>query len=736
MLKEFGQDDYPSLLRSSLSTIKRLKAELAQQTKGQEPIAIIGMGCRFPGGCHDPETFWQFLAAGGDGIIEAPRDRWSLEDFYDPDPNATGKIYLREAGFLQENVGDFDARFFGISPREAVEMDPQQRLLLEVSWEALELAGIPANQLKGTQTGVYIGIPGSEYALLPREDVDMSPYRLTGTIANIASGRISYILGIHGPSISVDTACSSSLVTVHLACESLQRGESSLALAGGVSLMLAPSAFLSLCRLHALARDGRCKTFDADGDGYGRGEGCGIVVLKRLSDALRDNDPILAVIKGTGVNQDGPGSGLTVPNGKAQKALILKALEVANVSPADIGYLEVHGTGTALGDPIEFQALTEVFGKEHKREQPLYIGSVKSNIGHLEASAGIASLIKSVMCLQNKQIPPNLHLHNINPKIHLDRIPAMVPQQVIPWKTTGKARMLGISSFGFSGTNAHVIVSEWQDTPSEASSPSCKRPWHILALSAKDEQTLSQVVARYGGHFDRTNKVKLENICFTANAGRSQFPRRIAFIAENSEQMKNAIAEYLRGNKGEGVIEGKGRDHTRPKLAFLIYGKIKQELAQSLFETQPIFQKTIRSCDEQLQQLANISWLENSLSSEKIRDVKPASWQDDVLAFALHLSLLKVWEAWGVRPNAVLGSQSGELVAACAAGIMDMEAALRILLAHWGVTVKADGQQSLKPPQIRIISGSTGRPIEKQEALSSRYWENVLCSEQNSKKGI
>ena len=763
MLKETEQEDYAALLRRSLAAIKRLKAELEQQAKKQEPIAIIGMGCRFPGGCHDPETFWKFLTEGGDGIIEVPRDRWNIEDLYDPDPNARGKIYLKEAGFLQENVGEFDARFFGISPREAVEMDPQQRLLLEVSWEALERAGIPAHQLKGTQTGVFIGIIGSEYALLARENGDVNPYTLTGSMPNIASGRISYTLGVHGPSISLDTACSSSLVAVHLACESLQRGESSLALAGGVNLMLVPFGFVSLCELHALAKDGRCKTFDADGDGYGRGEGCGVVVLKRLSDALRDKDPILAVIKGTGVNQDGPGSGLTVPNGKAQKALILKTLEVANVSPADIGYLELHGTGTALGDPIEFQALTEVFGKEQQREQPLILGSVKSNIGHLEASAGIASLIKAVLCLQYKQIPPNLHLHKINPRIHLERIPALVPQKVLPWETAGKPRMLGISSFGFSGTNAHIIVSEVHDAPNEALHSSYERPWHILPLSAKDEHALSQVIARYiavpssGSRKDtdsgrlpterrgsalclptpnpnESSGNALENICFTASTGRSQFPHRMAFVAENMEQMQNTIADYLRGNAGPGVVEGQGRDRTPPKIALLIDGQIKQKLAQSLFATQPIFQKTIRSCDEQLQQLANTSLLEKSVAGESIRDIGTAGWPDDVLAFALHFSLLRLWEAWGVRPHAVLGNQSGEFVAACAAGIMDMETAFCSILEHWGVQV--DSQKSLKHPQIRIISGSTGRSVEKQEAVSSIYWQQVLSGEQNKQKGI
>ena len=445
-------EDYLSLLKYSLATIKKLKTDLEKQTMPKEPIAVIGMGCRFPGGSYDPQTFWRFLREGGDGVIEAP-GRWRIEDFYTPDPNVRVKI---EAGFLQEDVGEFDARFFGISPLEATDIDPQQRLLLEVSWEALERAGISPGRLKGTQTGVFIGIIGSDYAILPRK---VGPYAATGTTNHMASGRIAYCLGVHGPAISIDTACSSSLVAVHLACDSLQNGESTLALAGGVNLMLHPGVFMALGDFSALAKDGRCKTFDASGDGYGRGEGCGIVVLKKLSDAIRDKDPVLAVIRGTGVNNDGPGSGLTVPNGMAQKELISKTLAEAKVSPDEINYIEAHGTGTALGDPIEVQALTEVFGKTN-RENPLVIGSVKNRIGHLEAAAGIAALIKVVLCLQNKAIPPNLHLNTLNPRINLAKIPAMVPKETIPWETGGKPRIAGISSFGFSGTNAHLIISE------------------------------------------------------------------------------------------------------------------------------------------------------------------------------------------------------------------------------------------------------------------------------------
>ncbi|PEE48966.1 hypothetical protein COM71_02745 [Priestia megaterium] len=738
IVKKVAQEDYLPLLRSSLSTIKKLKVELEKKKSNTEPIAVIGMGCRFPGGCNDPETFWEFLNEGHDGVIEVPEDRGSIRDLYDPDPNATGKIYLKEAGFLQEKVSEFDSRFFGISPREAIEMDPQQRLLLEVSWEALERAGISANEIKGTQTGVFIGTIGSEYALLPRANKNTNPYTLTGSMSNIASGRISYILGVHGPSISIDTACSSSLVSVHLACESLQRGESSLALAGGVNLMLAPDGFLSLCELNALAKDGRCKTFDASGDGYGRGEGCGVVVLKRLSDALRDKDPVLAVIKGSGVNQDGPGSGLTVPNGKAQKELITKTLDVANVPPDDISYLEAHGTGTALGDPIEFQALTEVFGKDRKAENPLIIGSVKSNIGHLEAAAGMASLIKSILCLQNKTIPPNLHLDTVNPRIHLDKIPAKIPTESIPWETEGKQKNLGISSFGFSGTNAHVIMSEPPETlnTNNYMQSSFERPLHVLTLSAKDEDALSELIIKYKDYLDNKSLEKLENICFTANVGRTHFSHRTAFIAESSEQMKIILADYLRGNIKSGVIKSPNQDYKHPKLAFIINGEITRKSVRILYKTQPIFKENIQLCDEKFRQIANLSFLEGILSDEIATDANLYGVIDNIISFSFHYSLLKLWETWGIKPSVILGSQVGELVAACASEIMSMETALLYILENKGIKGRGDHRKLLKNPKIRIISGHTSRPIEKQQVISSTYWENIFDKDPNMEKGI
>ncbi|MBF0450679.1 MAG: polyketide synthase dehydratase domain-containing protein [Candidatus Magnetomorum sp.] len=449
--------DLTHLLKRSLYTIETLQAKLNQQKRSIEPIAVIGMGCRFPGGCTTPEKFWSFLKNGTDGVTHIPENRWNQGEYYDPDPDAPDKMYVNEAGFLTEDISAFDARLFNISPREASEIDPQQRLLLETTWEAIEQSGIDPKSLKKSKTGVFVGIIGSEYISLPRASINA--YTLTGSTSHMASGRISHIFGFQGPSISIDTACSSSLTALHLACEELWKSNCTIAIAGGTNLMLTPYPFISLCKIKALAKDGRCKSFDASGDGYGRGEGCGMVVLKKLSDAQQNNDPILAILLSSAVNHDGPSSGLTVPNRFAQCSIYKDALALANIHPHDISYIESHGTGTSLGDPIEMQSITDVYGKNRAKDNPLLIGSVKANIGHLEASAGISALIKTVLCLQHKEIPPQLHIHTLNPRIDLDKISGIIPTTLHHW-ASNKPRIAAISSFGFSGTNAHVIVSE------------------------------------------------------------------------------------------------------------------------------------------------------------------------------------------------------------------------------------------------------------------------------------
>ncbi|MCC7417052.1 MAG: polyketide synthase, partial [Acidobacteria bacterium] len=459
------------------------------EARRHEPIAVIGMGCRFPG-AGDPDAFWQLLHDGVDAIAEIPPARWSADAFYDPNPEAPGKMATRWAGLLPE-IDRFDASFFGISPREAVSLDPQQRLLLEVAWEAFEDAGCAPDQLDQSATGVFVGVGTSDYAHLLTRGSDLNAidgYRATGCVSHSpASGRIAYVLGLRGPAISIDTACSSSLVAVHLACQSLRSEECRMAIAGGVNAILLPELTISLSKSGMMAGNGRCKTFDAAADGFVRGEGCGLIVLKRLADALEDGDRLLGVIRGSAVNQDGRSHGLTAPNGPAQEAVIRAALDRAGIAPERVTCVETHGTGTPLGDPIEVQALGDVLCPGGSNGRRVHIGSVKTNIGHLEAAAGVAGLIKLLLALQHRTIPPHLHFSKPNPHIPWDRYAFDVPTTATPWASDG-SRVGAVSSFGFSGTNAHVVVEE---APAVAAGGAAERSRAVLTLSAKSGEALA-----------------------------------------------------------------------------------------------------------------------------------------------------------------------------------------------------------------------------------------------------
>ena len=491
------------LMQLASQKIAKLEAKL-NVTK--EPIAIIGMGCRFPGGANDPEAYWQLLKDGVDTVTEIPSTRWDVERYYDSDPEAPGTMNVRHGAFLDYEIAGFDAHFFGIAPREAMSMDPQQRLLLEVAWEALEHAGLSPDELTESLTGVYVGLMNTDYfsrAVSSQPVAD--PYLGTGNGLSFPAGRLSYILGLQGPSMVVATACSSSLVSIHLACQALRASECDVALAGGVHLILSPHTNIILSKMEALAPDGRCKTFSAQADGYGRGEGCGIVVLKRLSDAQAAGDHILALIRGSAVNHDGPSGGLTVPNGPAQEQLLRRAYANAKIKPEALSYIEAHGTGTSLGDPIELRALAKVIGK---RNTPLLIGSAKTNIGHLEAAAGVAGLIKVVQALQHEQLPPHLHFDEPNPHIPWEKWPLKVPTRLSAWPRSNSSRIAGVSSFGLSGINAHLIVEE-PPTPPVPSVPSGERgigtslgtslvgERQILTLSAKTDAALKELARRY-----------------------------------------------------------------------------------------------------------------------------------------------------------------------------------------------------------------------------------------------
>ncbi|MEK0194240.1 type I polyketide synthase, partial [Microcoleus anatoxicus] len=561
----------------------RTKLEAVQQAK-EEPIAIIGMSCRFPG-AKDIDSFWHLLSNGVDAIQEVPANRWKIDACYDPNPDAPGKMSSRYGGFLSE-VDKFDAHFFGISPREAMSLDPQQRLLLEVSFEALENGGQSSEKLFGTPTGVFIAISTFDYAMrLSEARSQIDAHLGTGTLLSPAAGRLSYSLGLKGASMVVDTACSSSLVAVHLAANSLRNKESDLALVGGVNLLLGPSLSINFTKARMLAPDGRCKTFDQSANGYVRSEGCGVVVLKRLSQAIRDGDNVLALIRGSALNQDGASGGLTVPSGPSQEAVVRQALKNAGVKPKEVSYIEAHGTGTSLGDPIEANALGSLFSD---REEPLIVGSVKTNIGHPEAAAGIAGLIKVVLSLQHKEIPPHLHFEKPNPYIAWEQLPIKVPTELTPWSTVNKQRIAGVSSFGFSGTNAHIVLSEAPAV--EPSREAETVPLHLLTLSAKTKPALEQMVRNYSEYLATHPNLEWADVCYTTNTRRTHFHERLAVVADSVSQAQEKLLAHLAGAETTHLYGG-SKSESQPQIAFLFTGQGSQYLGmgRKLYETQPTF---------------------------------------------------------------------------------------------------------------------------------------------------
>lgn len=681
-----------------------------------EPIAIIGIGCRFPQ-ANNPEAFWHLLREGGDAIIEVPPERWDVDALYDPEPGTSGKMNTRWGGFL-ENVERFDPEFFGISPREAERMDPQQRLFMEVGWEALENAGIAPDQLSGSQTGVFVSIASISYDRFLFKGVKdlslVSAYDGTGTTFSLAANRLSYLLNLRGPSMAIETACSSSLVSVHLACQSLRSKESNLCLVGGVNLVLSPELNVIFSQARMMSADGRCKTFDAKADGYVRGEGCGIVVLKRLSDAQRDGDRIQAIIRGTAVNQDGQSNGITAPNGPSQQAVIRQALKNAKVNPAQISYVEAHGTGTALGDPIEVKSLKRVLMKDREPDQPCYLGSVKTNIGHLEAAAGVAGLIKVVLSLQHQEIPPNLHFQQLNPYISLKKTTFSIPTERQSWNCSG-SRLAGVSAFGFGGTNCHVIVEEAPKF--KVVSNHNERPLHLLTLSAKSELALRALASKYQTYLQSHSESSLADISFTANTGRSHFEYRLAIVSESREQLGEQLDVFVTGGETVGLASGKIRGKKREAVAFLFTGQGSQYvgMGKQLYETEPTFRAAINQCNQILAPHLKTPLIEvlypnhpESNQTEKSNDhlisldsdfesltrgdklpiapSKPEALNETAFTqpalFALEYALATLWQSWGVKPTAVMGHSVGEYVAACVAGVFSLEDGLKLIAAR------------------------------------------------------
>ncbi|OBI22961.1 polyketide synthase [Mycobacterium sp. E2327] len=665
-------------------------AAAAVTARTDEPIAIVAVACRFPG-APDPEAYWDLLSGGVDAIREIPDDRFDVDEYYDPDPEAPGKIYTRYGGYL-ESIDGFDPEFFGISPREAVWMDPQQRLMLEIAWEGLERAGYAPAGLRGSRTGVFVGVAANEYSqLLNANSVDtIEAHFITGNALNVIAGRVAFALGLEGPAMAVDTACSASLVAVHQACQALHSGDCDMALAGGVNVLVSPASIVATSRARMLAADGRCKTFDAAANGYARSEGCGILVLKRLSDAERDGDQICAVIRGSAVNQDGASSGLTVPNGGAQQRLIAATLARAGVEGREVDYLEAHGTGTSLGDPIEVQAAAAVYGAGRDPSQPLLIGSAKTNIGHLESAAGIAGLIKVVLSLQHEVLPQNLHFENPSPNIPWDSLPVQVVDKPLPWHANGRPRRAGTSSFGFSGTNAHVLIEEAppkSEAPQESSATDVTaaaeqaaghEPVGVLPLSARSPQALVSLAQRYGAWLDEHPEADIADVCYTAAVGRSHFEHRAALVVDSVQAARDLLAGLAENRLGPGAVRGECGDP--PKTAWLFTGQGSQYsgMARELFDTEPVFADTVKQCAAAIDGMLPRPLLEVMFDDDAGDTLRHTSFAQPAL-FAVEMGLARLWQSWGIEPDVVLGHSVGQYAAACVAGVFSLEDGARLM---------------------------------------------------------
>jgi thioester reductase-like protein len=697
----------------------------------REPIAIVGIGCRFPGGADSPEAFWQLLSTGADAITEIPPERWNWQAFADADPKKPGSIYSRWGGFLPQ-IDQFDAAFFGISPREAAVMDPQQRLLLEVAWEALEDGGLVAEELDGSRTGVFIGISSQDYANIQGQATERrtsNAYIALGNTFCIAANRISYALNLRGPSFAVDIACSSSLVAMHLACESLWRGESILALVGGVNLIARPEPYINFCNASMLSPDGRCRSFDARANGYVRAEGAGVVVLKPLTQARRDGNSIYALVLSSAVNQDGRTPGITVPSGEAQETLLREAYGRAGISPAQLQYIEAHGTGMPVGDPIEAEAIGKVVGQDRAPGDPCLMGSVKSNIGHLEAGAGIAGVIKVALALTHEDVPATLHFQEPNPKIDLDRLRLRVPKRPEPWpRIEGRPRFAGINSFGFGGTNAHVVLAE---APASAGPATVAEPAglaQLVPISARSPEALRTLAGRYREQLIAHHEVDLRNLAYSAAVRRSHHPLRLAVVAHNRQQLVERLEAVTKGEECTGVATGRVLTDAKPRLAFVFTGMGPQwwAMGRQLLVEEPVFRDALAECDALFRSVAGWSILEELTTEEnrsRIQETKVAQ----PAIFALQVALAALWGSWGVEPEAVVGHSVGEAAAAYVAGAISLPDAVRVIFNRSRLQHSVRGQGGML---------AMGLPVDEIGHLLDAHRGRVDVAAVNSPRAI
>ncbi|HET9959513.1 MAG TPA: type I polyketide synthase [Polyangiaceae bacterium] len=707
------------ILRRATAAVKAARDQLESWKKSRsEPIAIVGLGCRFPGSVYGAESYWNLLCSGTDTVRATPEDR-----FVGGSPVEADRSSLIRFGAFLDDVAGFDAGFFGISPREARQLDPQQRIFLEVACEAIEDAGLPHEALRGSNTGVFLGVVNSDYLHMQLLEPALADiYTINGGVHCMIANRLSYLLDLQGPSLAIDTACSGSLVAVHLACQSLRSGESDLALAGGVNLILSAHATHAYVKAYPLAPDGRCRTFDARADGYVRGEGCGVVVLKRLSDAIRDKDAIWALIRGSAVNQDGRTNGLTAPNGLAQERVIRRALQDAGLAPSRVSCIEAHGTGTKLGDPIEVEALRNVYSAgDSSREQnarPCALGSVKTNLGHLEAAAGVAGLIKLALCLKHREIPAHLHFQEANPEVPLAGSRFFVPGERMPWRSEGGTRVGAVSAFGAGGTNAHVVLEEY-DAPEPSIPTEEVSATYSLPLSGKTRDALLAQAASYR-EFLATHPSPLPAVCASAAQRRTQHEQRAVVIARTKSEMGERLSRFISGVQDPCVVSGGVGVESR-KVVFVFSGQGSQWLGmgRALLEREPVFRQTIQDCEAALREFVSWSLVEQITSSDAsalddITVLQPALW-------AMQVALARLWQSWGASPDAVLGHSMGEVAAAVVANALSLQDGARI------ICKRSELARTIRGGGMLFVAES----VDKLEAALGEFRDSVAVAAEN-----
>ncbi len=732
---------YPTINRYSELIFNRLnnisvysedEKEKAPITNEKEEVAIVGMSCRFPNGANNPTKYWDILTEGKSGIVDMPKERWDVDKYYSEDKKESGKMYVKRAGFLDVPIKKFDAQFFNISPKEAEAMDPQQRLLLELVWEAFEASGSDIREYYGTNTGVYLAIAGEEYSFAHCRSGNLNKvteYSLTGCTFSTACGRVSYTFGFEGPAMAIDTACSSALTAVHVACKAIESGEVDTAVVAGVNMILTPLIHVCFSRLGAIAVDGQSKAFDASANGFGRGEGLAVIILKRVKDARANNDNILGIIKGTAINQDGKSNGLTAPNGAAQEKVILKALKDANLKGTDISYVEMHGTGTVLGDPIEVDAITKTYCKNRIIEKPLKIGSVKSNIGHLEATAGLASIIKVLLSFKNEMIPGNLHFTNPNPLIDWETSPIKVVDCNTNWKRGKKIRRVGINGFGFGGSNAHVILEEPEIFDVEEKN--LNDPRYILKVSSKTKEGLRNNIKNTIEFIDENEDMNFRDFIYTNNINKSDFDYRFVVSGRDKNDITEKMEAYVENNIKEDIFDNSNIETSlsNKKIVFLYTGQGSQYvgMGEELYKNNLAFKDAFNECDRLFEPYLSKSLVDLIYSKDFSNKYIERTLYAQPLIFSIEYALSKFWKSIGIEPDIVLGHSIGEYAAAVISDVISLNDGVRLVAARCRLMDSAPGEG-------HMISLYTS--LQEANLLIENYKDRVSVAVHNAKNNI